>query len=107
MILLLFTESCKWGLVEVESLLMGAMCGILDFESDRNSFALPMGRNKDASQRAGGTSHMIMVTITSVTSFPGQRCLTQLWVYILAGGPFGVTFISTSYKAETHITWWK
>ena len=63
---------------------------------------LPMGRNKDASQRAGGTSHMIMVTITSVTSFPGQRCLTQLWVYILAGGPFGVTFISTSYKAETH-----
>ena len=32
-ILLLFTESCKWGLVEVESLLM---YGLLDFESDRN-----------------------------------------------------------------------
>ena len=36
MILLSFTESCKWGLVEVESLLMGAMHGLLD----RNSFAV-------------------------------------------------------------------
>ena len=39
-ILLSFTESCKWGLVEIESLLMGAMNGLLDFESDRNSFAV-------------------------------------------------------------------
>ena len=47
---------------------------------------------------------MIIVTITSVTSFAGQRCLTQLWVCILAGGPFVATFITTSYKAETHET---
>ena len=40
MILLSFTESCKWGLVEFGSLLMGAMYGILNFESDRNSFAV-------------------------------------------------------------------
>ena len=46
---------------------------------------------------------MIIVTITSVTSFTGQRCLTQLWVCILAGGPFVATFINTLYKAETHI----
>ena len=39
-ILLSFTKSCKWGLVEVESLLMGAMHCLLDFESDRNSFAV-------------------------------------------------------------------
>ena len=39
-ILLSFIESCKWGLVEVESLLMGAMYGLLDFESERNSFAV-------------------------------------------------------------------
>ena len=39
-ILLSFTESCKWGLVEVGSLLMGAMYGLLDVESDRNSFAV-------------------------------------------------------------------
>ena len=60
-------------------------------------------RNRDVSQRAGGSSHMIIVTIMSVTSFVGQRCLTQLWVCILAGGPFVATFITTSYKAETHI----
>ena len=40
MILLSFTESCKWALVEVGSLFMGAMYGLLDFESDRNSFAV-------------------------------------------------------------------
>ena len=40
MILLSFTESCKWGLVEIESLLMGVMNSLLDFESDRNSFAV-------------------------------------------------------------------
>ena len=34
MILLSFTESCKSGLVEVQSLLMGAMYDLLDFESD-------------------------------------------------------------------------
>ena len=38
-ILLSFTESCKWGLVEVDYLLMGAMYDLLDFESDRNAFA--------------------------------------------------------------------
>ena len=35
-----FTESCKWGLVEVESLLMGAMYELLDFEPARNAFVL-------------------------------------------------------------------
>ena len=40
MILLSFTESCKWGLVEVDSLLMGAMYDLLDFESDRNAFVV-------------------------------------------------------------------
>ena len=35
-ILLSFTESCKWGLVEVRSLLLGAMYNILGFESDKN-----------------------------------------------------------------------
>ena len=39
-IILSFTESFKWVLVEVESLLMGAMYGLLDFESDMNSFAV-------------------------------------------------------------------
>ena len=39
-ILLSFTESCKWGLVEVDSLLMGAMYDLLDFESDRNAFVV-------------------------------------------------------------------
>ena len=64
---------------------------------------LPMDRNRDVSQRAGGSSHMIIVTITSVTSMAGQRCLTQLWVCILVGGPFAATFITTLYEAETHI----
>ena len=66
---------------------------------------LPMDRNRfiivlwtDVTQRVSGTSHMIIVTITSVTSFAGQRCLTQLWVNILAGGPFVATFIFISYK---------
>ena len=39
-ILLSFTRSCKWGLVEVESLLMGAMYDLLDFELDWNAFVV-------------------------------------------------------------------
>ena len=35
-ILLSFTGSCKWGLVEVGSLVMGAMHGLLYFDSDIN-----------------------------------------------------------------------
>ena len=58
-------------------------------------------------QRVGGTSHMIIVTIKSVTSFAGHGCLTQLWVCILAEGPFVATFITTLYKAETYIRMWK
>ena len=44
-ILLSFTESCKWGLVKVGSLVMGTMYGILGFESDRNpyAFSIPLG----------------------------------------------------------------
>ena len=38
--LLSFTESCNWGLVEVESLLMGAMYDLSDFEPDRNAFVV-------------------------------------------------------------------
>ena len=39
--------------------------------------------------------NLTIVTIKSVKSFAGQRCLTQLWVCILAGGPFVATFITT------------
>ena len=87
----------KWGYADnVHQLqIMGGWLGV----------KLPMGRNRDVSQRAAGSSHMIIVTITPVTYFAGQRCLTQLWVYILAGGPFVATFITTSYKAETHRMW--
>ena len=35
-----FTESFKWGLVEVESLLMGVMHDLIDFESDGNAFVV-------------------------------------------------------------------
>ena len=38
--LLSFTESCNWGLVEVESLLMGAMYNLLDFEPDMHAFVV-------------------------------------------------------------------
>ena len=71
---------------------------------DRNLFIIILWG--DVSQRAGGTSRMIIVTLRSVTSFAGQKCLTLLWVSILAGGPFVATFISTSYKVETHIRMW-
>ena len=39
-VILSFTESCKWVLVELESLLMRVMHGLFDFESCRNSFAV-------------------------------------------------------------------
>ena len=51
MILLSFTESCKWGLVEIESLLMGAMNGLLDFESDTNDRRWLLNLNKKIAQQ--------------------------------------------------------